>query len=65
MGDECDSIYLVLSGVIEITLSNGHREGREHKEQHLDLLGRGSLIGMANILHGDKWPYHATARSEG
>ena len=48
---------MVLAGVIEITLTDGK------KEQHLDLLGRGSIIGMSNVLNGDKWPFHATART--
>lgn len=58
VGDSCDDIFIVISGVIEITLSDGK------KKQHLDMMGRGSIIGMSNILFGEKWAYYATAMSE-
>ena len=41
-----------------MTLSDGK------KEQHLDVMGRGSIIGISNILYGEKWAYYATAMSE-
>lgn len=47
LNQECNDIFLMIHGVVEITLSDGDRD------QHLDLLGKGSVIGMNNILYGE------------
>ena len=58
VGQKCKEIIVILSGVIEISLSDGLQE------QHLDLLGRGSIIGLSNILYNDRFAYLGKAMSE-
>lgn len=44
MGDKSDKLYVILSGVVEISIKS------DDICQQLDLLGRGSLIGVSGIV---------------
>ena len=57
-GDFCSSIYLILSGVVEISLI--HCDGQVTP---MDVCGRGTIIGFSNVLGKEKWIYRATAKS--
>lgn len=44
IGDICDKMFLVMSGVIDIIVHN------EHVRQVIDTVGKGSVLGMNFIL---------------
>ena len=54
LGDYCEDIYMILSGVIDIVISDG-----SSNRQVLDSLGRGSVLGMSFILKHEQWVYQA------
>jgi CRP-like cAMP-binding protein len=45
VGEKCDEIYIILSGVFDIEITNG-----VNLSITLDLLGKGSIIGSNYIL---------------
>ena len=56
--EQCEFIYIVTQGVVSIDLTNGTNS------EILDLLGRGSIIGIHNILYPKSiWYLNCTARS--
>ena len=50
VGDVCDTIHIVMSGVIDIMITDGYDQ-----HQRLDVLGKGSIIGSNFILLGERW----------
>lgn len=50
IGDDCDSIYIVLSGVLEIIITDSD----DKYKRIMDLCGRGSIIGANFVLIDDK-----------
>ena len=58
MGDKCDSIYYIFQGVLDIVISDGYLH---HKV--LDVLGKGSFIGMNFVLKNEMWFYKAMNNS--
>jgi signal-transduction protein with cAMP-binding, CBS, and nucleotidyltransferase domain len=46
-GQTCDFIYIVMMGVVEVDLTDGRQE------YMLDILGRGSVIGLQSMLNED------------
>lgn len=58
VGDVCDTIYVVLFGTIEIGLSDGQCY------QKMDLLGKGSVIGVNGILTNSTMSYSARVKSK-
>lgn len=59
-GSNCNFIYLILSGVLSIELLNNKKE----VTQQIDILGRGSIIGINNVLSSNKWFYRARVSSD-
>ena len=57
-GQACDRLYVITSGVVEVSLSKGYQT-----TQLLDLMGRGSIIGAQSILCKDDWALDVTVRS--
>lgn len=53
-GDRCDSIYVVLNGVIDTVLTDG-----ADNIQVLDIVGKGSVLGIDNVLTYDLWAFRA------
>lgn len=53
-GDESTELFFVMSGMISIIISDG--KGRQ---ECLDILGKGSIIGFNSILTNEKWNYRA------
>ena len=51
-GDICQYMYIVLSGVIEISMIT-----RNKGVEIIDLMGFGSIIGTFNVLDEDEWHY--------
>ena len=47
-----------MQGLLEIDLTNGHQE------YMLDLLARGSVIGLNNIMKEDTYVYNCCAKSQ-
>lgn len=58
VGDCCDCVYYVLQGVIDIVISDGYAH---HKV--LDVLGKGSFIGISSVLKEETWAYKAVNNS--
>lgn len=58
VGDKCNSIYYILQGVLDIVISDGYSN---HKV--LDVLGKGSFLGMNFILKSEIWYYKAVNNS--
>lgn len=58
MGDKSDSIFYILQGVLDIVISDGYSN---HKV--LDVLGKGSFIGMNFVLKSEIWYYKAVNNS--
>jgi len=56
-GDTCRSSDIVLKGVVESSLSDGHSFRR------LDLLGRGSIIGIHGVIKKEQWVMRGICRS--
>ena len=54
IGDLCEDLFIVLSGTIDIQISDGYEN-----TETLDVLGRGSVIGFNNILNKEMWYYAA------
>lgn len=54
----CKSIYIILFGALEIGLCNGH------VYLEMDIMGRGSIIGMDRVLTGKEWSYEAKIKSK-
>ena len=52
--DTCDTIYIILSGVIDIVISDGI-----NIKGVMDVLGPGSIIGINTFLKNEKWYYYA------
>lgn len=50
VGDLADSIFIVMQGVIDIVLTDGY----DHHET-LDVLGKGSIIGINSMLTSENW----------
>lgn len=57
VGDRCTEIIVVVSGAIDIVITDGETA------LTLDLLGRGSVVGSNYILSHDKWYYEAANKS--
>lgn len=58
IGDNCDRLYLIMSGVIEISLES------KGTTQQLDLMTRGSILGIYGILKQDPWNVQAIVVSQ-
>lgn len=52
MGQPCTEIFIVLNGVMDIVLTDGY----DHQVV-MDVLGRGSVLGVNNIIKGEQWYY--------
>ena len=57
IGQECENIYIILQGVVSIELSNGINSFQ------IDVIGRGSVIGVNNLISSEEWVYQAKAAS--
>lgn len=57
VGELCDDIYIVLSGAVEIALTDNINY------EMMDMMGKGSVIGINNVLVKEKWCYKAISRS--
>ena len=53
-GDTCKDIFIIMSGIVDIVITDGTAN-----KQVLDVLGKGSVIGMNNILKAQKWSFQA------
>ena len=56
-GQDSNSLLIIMQGVVEIDLTNGI------ESKMLDLLGRGSVIGVCNVLNREQWVFNAVAKS--
>lgn len=54
-GDQCKDIYILTSGVIDIVIT----DGTDKNKQVLDVLGKGSVLGMSNVLQCNRWAFRA------
>lgn len=52
VGQECQDIYFVQSGFIDIVLTDGYK-----LNDTLDEVGKGSIIGPNMVLKREKWPF--------
>lgn len=59
-GQKCEFVYIILSGVVSIELINNKKEVM----QQIDILGRGSVLGVNNVINGYPWYYRARICSE-
>jgi len=57
-GEKCKHLYFITQGIVGIEIFNNR--GRT---QQIDLLGRGSILGLNNVLRGDVWKYSAVVKS--
>ena len=57
IGDKSDKLYVIISGVVEISIKS------KRIFQQLDLLGRGSLIGISGIVLDNEFGYQGIVRS--
>lgn len=57
-GDPCEYIYIVVSGVLGIELTDG-----VSNFQHIDYMGRGSILGANSVISGARWHYRCVSRS--
>lgn len=53
-GDVCDAVYIVLSGTIDVEITDGFTKSRR-----LDTLGPGSILGQNFVLKQECWYYRA------
>lgn len=60
IGDHCNSIFIILSGVINIEICS---DEFGQNRCVLDSLGRGSVIGINYVITGDQWTYKAVNQS--
>lgn len=50
IGDECDSIFIIMQGIVDIVINDGFL-----LSERLDSLGKGSILGMNNVLTSEPW----------
>ena len=55
--ENCSGIYIVIEGVVGIELTDGI------KSRVIDIMGRGSVIGMHGALYKEPWVYVAKGAS--
>ena len=58
VGEPCQDIFIILSGVIDIVITDGGS-----RNQTLDVLGKGSIIGPNFVLRKSKWFYKAVNKT--
>jgi len=54
IGETCKNIYIIMTGMISIYISDN-----VGNEEHLDILGRGSILGTDFTLIKELWVYRA------
>lgn len=54
IGETCNDIFIIMSGMVDIFIADNFGA-----EEHLDVLGRGSILGINFILVKEQWVYRA------
>ena len=56
-GQKFTHIYMVINGIVDISINTFSGP------YQLDILGRGSVIGINNILYEEEWNYQSMSRA--
>lgn len=55
---KCGYLYIIMQGVVGIELLD-----KDEQPYLIDIMGRGSIMGLNNVIKGEEWLYRASAQS--